>query len=297
MRKIVLACASFLTVMLLAGCLYRDEEPAAGANASVVADPKDDPPPVATGIPGRNQPSKDGTGFGPAKKSPIDLPEPKLDDEDIPTGILLATCDSSPTEVALPLNAADGKLCDTVTAYPYREDANGAYLVDGSVVAWSLPQQEVASFAGPATGYAGNTRRLAALTDVFWSADGDVEPETQLTVCVEPPEKAPHAFQPLCRSLPVRDVANIEGAWCFSGATFEGDCHDVTILQDGRLIYTDDDALSDGLVRARSIEFNRDNDYLYDGVLESHDYLYGIVRVNGSNEILGTWTAWRLPLF
>jgi len=296
MRKPCLACASFLTIMLSVGCLYRDEGPASSANAQVITDPKGDMPPVATGIPKTREPSKSGTVFGPARKTPIGLPEPGMDDEDIPTGLLISTCNSAPTEIALPLNADDGKLCGTVTVYPYREDANGSYVVDGAIVEWYLPPQEVAAFAGPAIGYAGNTRSLAALIDAFWAEDKWDEPETLLTVCAKPPAAAPHAFEPLCRSLPVRDVANIEGAWCFSGATFEGDCYDVTILQDGRQIYTDDDVLSDGRVWARSVEFNRDNDYLYDGVLDSHDYMYGIVRLNGQTEVLGTWTAWKLPL-
>ncbi|MBI5655138.1 hypothetical protein HZC53_05825 [Candidatus Uhrbacteria bacterium] len=223
--------------------------------------------------------------------------EPQMPEEEIPTNLLFVTCESGPTEVAVPLNAEDGKFCDTVQIYPYRSDDNGSYGVSGSLITWDLPEDGVAQFLGQGYGPGGSVRRLVSLTDAFWSSDKWDEPETLLTACVKPPAATPHAFAPICRSLPVRAIINIEGAWCFNGATFQGDCHDVEIRQDGRELYVDDDVLADGQLLVRNVTFNRDNDYIYDGILDSHEYMYGIVRMNGYTDVLGTWTAWKLPLY
>lgn len=294
LRMSVSFCAVGL-VLGLSGCLLGqapEQEPAETHSAGTPRIFDLDPVIVVSKIPDKE---KGDAGIG--KVRPSGSSGAQLADEDIPTDIIVATCQSAPTEVAVPLNAADGKSCDTVQVYPYREDDNGAYGVSGAEIDWQLPEQDVAFFAGPAYGPGGSVHKLAVGTDAFWSSDKWDEPETLLTVCAKPPADKPHAFAPICRSLPVRATVNIEGAWCFSGATFEGDCHGVDIEQDGRQLYVDDDVLSDGRLWVRNVKFNRDNDYLYDGVLDSHDYMYGIVRQNGQTEVLGTWTAWRLPLY
>jgi len=294
MRKLALAGASFVTVMLISGCIYRIDDPPASADPSGVADSTGESIPDAAQSKGVIEVGR--IGIAPVRKTSDGGSEPKMDDDDIPTNILLETCESSPTEVAVPLNAGDGKFCDTLQVYPYREDENGVYGVTAAIE-WQLPADGVASFDGPAYGPGGCVRRLSALTDALWADDTWDEPETLLTVCAKPPANMPHAFAPICRSLPVRATINLEGAWCFSGATFEGDCQDVKIKQDGRLLYIDDDGLSDGRLWVRSVTFNRDNDYLYEGTVEANEYLYGIVRLNGRQEVLGTWTAWKLPLY
>lgn len=287
-------------VSILTGCIFeRSPDPTArGTEEANAAGPMRnfhlDPVLIVSQLP---KGGKDGGVRGELKPQGSSESEPQMAEDEIPTNLLFVTCESGPNEVAVPLNADTGKFCDTVQVYPYRSDDNGSYGVSGSEVVWDLPNDGVANFYGPAYGPGNSVRRLSAATDAFsWSDEWD-EPETLLTVCVKPPASMPHAFAPICRSLPVRDTVNIEGAWCFSGTTFDGDCHDVTILQDGRELYMDDDVLADGRLWVRSVNFNRDNDYVYDGVLDTHDYMYGIVRQNGQTEVLGTWTAWRLPLF
>ncbi|MFA5185679.1 MAG: hypothetical protein WC551_04275 [Patescibacteria group bacterium] len=244
-----------------------------------------------------SQKGKDRGIIGEAKPQGSSEPEPQMAEDDIPTNLLFVTCESGPTEVAVPLNADTGKFCDTVQVYPYRSDDNGSYGVSGSEVVWDMPGDGVANFYGPAFGPGGSARRISAATDAFWWGDTWDEPETLLTVCVKPPASMPHAYAPICRSLPVRATINIEGAWCFSGTTFSSNCQDVEIKQDGRGLSFDGDVLASGLLWVRSVTFNRDNDYEYAGVLDSHDYMYGIVRQNGQTEVLGTWTAWKLPLY
>lgn len=283
------------TLLLLSGCVFGSEDSTESSGSQEIggAEPVRtfdlDPVVIVSHIPVHNVNWNGGAGTNGA--------EPVLDDEDIPTDIIIATCESDPTEVAVPLNADDGKFCDTVQIYPYRSDDNGSYGVSGAVIEWVLPQNDVALFSAPAYGPGGNVRKLAALTDAFWSSDKWDEPETLLTVCAKPPTAYPAAFQPICRSLPVRATINAEGSWCFSGETFQGDCHDVEIRQDGRELHVDDDVLADGQLLVRSVTFNRDNDYIYDGILDSHDYMYGIVRLNGHTDVLGTWTAWKLPMY
>jgi hypothetical protein len=298
MLKTVLGLGIVAFVLTLTSCLPAEET--AGffkAEATAKADGPQrvfDLAPVV--IVSRQGQAADGNpGLGYPK--PAGDTGPEMADEDIPTDIIIATCDSDPVEVAVPLNAEDARFCDTVQVYPYRSDDNGAYAVSGADVEWDLPEQDVAYFAAPAYGPGGNVRRLAVGTDAFWASDKWDEPETLLTVCAKPPSHMPHAYLPICRSLPVRATVNLEGAWCFSGETFVGDCHDVEIRQDGRDVFIDDDVLADGRLWIRNLEFNRDNDYVYEGVLDSHDYMYGIVRLNGQAEVLGLWTAWKLPLY
>jgi hypothetical protein len=297
MLKTILGLGVVAFVLTLTNCLPAEETDGNESETAGDADGSERVFDLAPVIIVSSERRTAGDGFGLGIPKPAGDAWPQMADEDIPTDLIIATCDSNPSEVAVPLNADGGKFCDTVQVYPYRSDENGAYAVSGAEVEWGLPAQDVAYFAAPAYGPGGNVRRLAVGTDAFWADDKWSEPETLLTVCAKPPPNMPHAYLPICRSLPVRATVNLEGAWCFSGETFVGDCHDVEIRQDGRDVFTDDDVLADGRLWIRNLEFNRDNDYVYEGVLDSHDYMYGIVRLNGQAEVLGLWTAWKLPLY
>ncbi|MFA4954739.1 MAG: hypothetical protein WC641_05495 [Patescibacteria group bacterium] len=294
-KKIVLvACAS-----LTFGCIQGTEEPQRSAEPPFVG--------VGLGIPpvfgnpqvigkerARNDAGSNKTRQ-PTLVASVASSIPNVDppnQQDIPTGLLITTCDYAPSEIAVPLNAADGKFCDTVVATAYRQDDNGSYEVSADYV-WVMEEPEITSLAWSAKP-AGQVRRLAAQYDLFSLTDAWVEPATELMVCAIP-RPGGDAYAPVCRTLSVYNTVNLEGAWCFFGSTFDTGCTDVTILQDGRYLSIDS-APSSGQIKGRSLDFARGG-FMYEGVLDSGDYLYGIVREGGEPDILGSWTAWRLPLF
>lgn len=238
----------------------------------------------------------------PEKKSPvravkggmeaIDLDLPAEDDSEIPNAILLATCESEPDEVAVPLNAFDERFCDTVQAFAYRADEEGAYEVLANY-SWSIADQTIAQLLPlPGKEHAG-VQRPSVAYDILWTQDQAQEPETTITVCVEPKSGWPPGTPPLCRTLPLLAVVNLDGAWCFSGETFETDCDTWTIRQDGRFLKVEDNGI--GTVYGKSVTFYKLN-LFFQATLISHDSMIGQVQDAYTHENLGSWSAWKLPL-
>jgi len=286
--------ASFIAVSCCTGCVYRVEEAAPPLSLTTVS--QNNEPPGQQPDPAPQDGSQQGNGakkiVAPQNvKQRISIP----DFTDVPSGLLIATCDSEPDEVAVPLKAGQGRFCDTVQAVAYRQDNSGSYAVHADFT-WEIADASLAFFLPPSYGSGKSSRRLGVLYDLFSSADAWVEPQTKLTVCAVPPVGASQWYDPLCSQLPIRAVVNVEGVWCFSGATFKNDCLDVTFGQDGRNLFVDNSILSQGRVWARSINFARD-DFAYDGVLDSSDFIYGVVRKSGEQEVWGTWTASRVSGF
>lgn len=218
------------------------------------------------------------------------------DQSQIPNRLDLATCDSKPIEIAVPLNVSDEKSCDVVTAAAMRITAADSYNVNADY-SWEIADESIAMIPEPFYPGSDSIRRPVAMYDLFSpQGNGSFEPHTVLTVCALPPDASGIWFEPLCRGIPVQNVVNIEGAWCFSGKTFDAYCTDLQILQDGRDLYIGSSNMPRGRVFSRDVRFGH-GVYEYEGVLDSGDSMYGIVMMVGSDEVLGTWSAWRLPLF
>lgn len=215
------------------------------------------------------------------------------DTEPEPNAILIATCESEPDEIAVPLNALDHRYCDTVQAKAYRADDEGAYEVTATYN-WFIADESVA-YIIPLPGMEqSGIQRPSVAYDVFWSEDPDTEPETIITVCAEPKAGWLDAQQPeLCRTLPLRAVVNLDAAWCFSGTTFQSQCDAWVVVQDGRYLYVDGDGV--GSVFVRDVHFYKGN-YYYEGKLSSNAFMTGTVTRTDvdPHELVGTWQADRI---
>lgn len=217
-----------------------------------------------------------------------------LDKDDEPTGIFFATCESEPDEVAVPLNAFKDRYCDTVQAVAYRTDDEGAYPVSATYD-WSISDPTVAQLL-PLPGHEHKgVQRPTSLYDIFWASDQAAEPKTVITVCATPKGGWPLSnHPPLCRSLPLFAVVNLDGAWCFSGATFQTDCDTRLIRQDGRFLEVGG---GKGTVDGKEVVFYGSGmEFLYQAVLSTHENMAGTVRDAYTYDELGSWQAWRLPL-
>jgi len=219
--------------------------------------------------------------------------------DESPNAILIVTCESEPDEIAVPLNALDNRYCDKIQAKAYRADEEGAYEVTATYD-WSIADQQVACIV-PLPGHEHKSvQRPSVLNDMFTAADHSHEPETTVTVCAQPPggwKETDHA--PLCRTLPLRAVVNLDAAWCFSGPTFQPDpgvdCQALLIEQDGRYLYVGPDG--NGSVFGADVHFYM-GDYYYHATLSDREHMSGTVQETETDEKaeLGTWQAWRLPL-
>ncbi|MDD5437571.1 MAG: hypothetical protein PHC70_00270 [Patescibacteria group bacterium] len=241
------------------------------------------------------RPGKKDTIKGGEKGTDVlNLDPPVVDDSEIPNAILLATCESEPDEVAVPLNAFDDRFCDTVQAFAYRADAEGAYEVSANYY-WSVADESVAQILPLPGKEHGGVQRPSVAYDILWAEDQAQEPQTSITVCVEPKNGWPPGHPALCRSLPLFAVVNLDGAWCFSGATFQSDCDDQSIVQDGRFLKVGADG--QGTIYGKDVTFYGGNmEFFYQAVLSSHDAMSGIVRDAYTDDELGSWSAWKLPL-
>lgn len=212
------------------------------------------------------------------------------DTEPLPNGIFIATCESEPNEVAVPLNALDDRYCDTVQAVAYRSDDEGSYPVS-AIYTWSVGDKTIADiYSVPGKEHSG-VQRPSVMYDLFSTADGIFEPETSVKVCVTPLVGWPDANQaPLCRTLPLRAVVNLDGAWCFSGTTFDGQCDARLIVQDGRELLVDHDGV--GAINMRHVYFHKEP-WLYEGILDASWRMHGIVtRMDVDHpEMVGEWQA------
>lgn len=215
-------------------------------------------------------------------------------EDEVPTGITFATCESSPDEVAVPLNPIKDRTCDVVQGIAYRSDDTGSYEVSVDFV-WSIADQGVASFHFmPGHGF-DKVQRPQAAMDLFATDSYDQEPETTVTACAIPRDPESQLFEPLCATLSLHNVVNLEGSWCFNGTTFDGDCDAFGFTQDGRFLSLDGSSAQDGSVKIRHVEFVR-NGFRYVGSLLSASFMYGVVGYDGSSDLLGTWQASRMPL-
>lgn len=225
----------------------------------------------------------------------LNVDPPLLDDSELPNAILIATCESEPDEVAVPLNAFENRFCDTIQAIAYRADDEGAYEVSANYT-WSIADPSVAQILPlPGQEHAGLQRPMANL-DIFWVSGQAHEPSTSITVCAEPKGGWPSSnHPPLCRTLPLFDIVNVDGSWCFSGATFQSDCDAWYIKQDGRFLAVGSDGK--GTVYGKEIAFyGGQMEFFYQAALSTHDAMSGTVRDAYTNDELGYWQAWRLPL-
>ncbi len=214
--------------------------------------------------------------------------------DDVPTDIMFATCESSPDEVAVPLNPIKDRTCDVVQAIAYRSDDTGSYEVSADFV-WSIADEDIASFHFmPGHGFDKVQRPQAAL-DLFATDVYDQEPQTTVIACAIPRDPSSHLFEPLCATLTLHDVVDLEGSWCFNGTTFDGDCDAFGFTQDGRQLSLEGSTAQDGWVKAREVEFVR-NGFRYHGSLLDSSFMYGVVGYDGSTDLLGTWQASKMPL-
>jgi len=214
------------------------------------------------------------------------------DTEPLPNAIMIATCETEPDELAVPLNALDDRYCDTVQAKAYRLDEEGSYEVSATYD-WFIADTTVAVILSlPGKEHSG-VQRPSVMYDVFWSEDPDVEPETTVTVCAQPKTGWPDQQPELCRTLPLRAVVNLDAAWCFSGATFESECDAWLVVQDGRYLTVDGDGV--GSVYGRYVHFYK-GEFYYEATLANNGFMSGTVTRTDTDphELIGTWQAERM---
>lgn len=280
---------ALVSMIFCANCGSQDPvplEPDAAAEISAVANHFDLPPIYV--LPEKKEPVRTGNRGWEI----VDPDLPVVDDSEIPNAILLATCESEPDEVAVPLNAFDDRYCDAVQAFAYRADEEGAYEVSANYY-WSVADASIAQILPLPGQEHSNVQRPSVAYDILWTEDQAQEPETSVTVCVEPKGGWPPGHPALCRSLPLFAVVNLDGTWCFSGETFETDCDTWTVRQDGRYLKVDSNGI--GTVYGKSVTFYKLN-LFYQATLVSHDSMVGQVQDAYTDENLGSWSAWKLPL-
>ncbi|MFA6161706.1 MAG: hypothetical protein WC766_06105 [Patescibacteria group bacterium] len=214
--------------------------------------------------------------------------------DEIPTGLMFATCMSNPWEVAVPLNPTDDRYCDTVQAFAYRDDDGDVYDVSADYV-WSIADTSIAQIHPLPGKEHDNVQRPSAMYDIFWADDQSHEPSTSVTVCAVPKGGGNWpGNQQICDTLPLNVVVNLEGSWCFSGATFNGDCDSVTLDQDGRVFGLGQNGK--GYVDTKEISFLIGGNF-YLGDILNRDSISGIVVNADTQQYIGTWQAWHLPLY
>ncbi|MBD3281188.1 hypothetical protein GF391_00390 [Candidatus Uhrbacteria bacterium] len=223
----------------------------------------------------------------PAKKDP-----PANQDE--PNGIILETCEPDPDEVAVPLNVSEDKECHKVHAQAIYADAMGAVNVEARY-SWVLGSEDAVSIVDGSAGSHEQSIELQANYDIFSYNHLTGEPSTILRVCVEPINGwANKAHEPLCRSLPVFAVANMEGSWCFSGNKFQPDpganCQSLTINQDGRFLTVE--GSGQGTIYEKQLDFYYEN-LGYRTNKSSSTEIEGIILAG--NDVEGIFEAFRLP--
>ena len=235
-----------------------------------------------------------------AKKSPdvkkIKFPQTNQtgNNPEEPNGIELETCEPDPDEVAVPLNVEEDKQCHKVHAQAIFADSNGVSKVAAKYT-WSLTDDSAVSIVGYPVTKNDSSIKLEAKYDIFSEPNLTQEPGTLLTVCVEPESGWQTGAQEVCRSLPVYTVANMQGAWCFTGDEFTPDqganCHSLAIEQDGR--YLTIETYDHGTVYEKQLDFYYNN-LEYRTVESSYTEIRGIVLAG--EDVEGEFSAFRLPL-
>ncbi len=211
--------------------------------------------------------------------------------DDLPTAILISTCESEPDEVAVPWPTKGYHFCETIQAVAYRADDEGAYGVSAKY-SWQIHDDQVAVFANEPEYEHKGLRHVFAKRDIFWP-ESEQEPETEFTICVEPLGGWPPGYGPLCRALPIRAVVNVYSPWCFSGATFQSDCDFIQVIQDGRYLTIEPDG--QGSIWGKEIHFYL-NGLFYQATLSDADNMQGTVTDPVTQTLLGSWSAYKYTM-
>ncbi|MFA6447123.1 MAG: hypothetical protein WCW31_02585 [Patescibacteria group bacterium] len=237
---------------------------------------------------GKRDPSlveKDAQDSEDSKDSGLSLDE-------LPTAILISTCESEPDEVAVPWPTKGYHFCETIQAVAYRADDEGAYGVSAKY-SWQIHDDQVAVFANEPEYEHKGLRHVVAKRDMFGLPELAQEPETEFTVCVEPLGGWPPGYGPLCRALPIRAVVNVYSPWCFSGTTFQSDCDFIQVIQDGRYLTIEPDG--QGSIWGKEIHFYL-NGLFYQATLSDADNMQGTVTDPSEQQVLGGWSAYKYTM-
>lgn len=212
-----------------------------------------------------------------------------------PNAIILETCEPDPDEVAVPLNVEDDKECHKVHAFAAFASAH-EFIYKDAKFTWTLASDDAVKIVSLPNTKHDESIKLEAKYDIFSYPDLTNEPSTTLQVCAEPIEgwKSP-AHKPLCRSLTVRTVANMQGAWCFKGNEFSPDpgtdCEAIRINQDGRFLTIEDDDM--GTIYEKQLDFYY-NDFEFRTNESTYTEIKGLILAG--NDVEGSFEAFRLPL-
>lgn len=293
-----LVAATFGVIVFLGefGCMLAgDSFETANASESEISSANANPAPSITVkdpiLLESTKPSAPVTGdlvIVPAKKDPPAKPEQ-------PNDITLETCEPDPDEVAVPLNVEDDKQCHKIHAQAIYANTHQVKNVEARY-SWVLGSEDAIKIVGGSSASHEQSIELQAKYDIFSYDNLTNEPNTVIRVCVEPLEGwTDKAHAPLCRSLPVYAVANMQGSWCFKGNSFhpdpEVDCQTLTIEQDGRFLTIE--SYDHGTIYERQLDFYYDNlEYRTDK--SSYTEIEGLILAG--NDVEGTFSAFRLPL-
>ncbi|MFA6100216.1 MAG: hypothetical protein WC750_05105 [Patescibacteria group bacterium] len=241
--------------------------------------------------------SPDGSPTSDAKddqdsQNDKDAQDSGLSLDELPNAILISTCESEPDEVAVPWPTHGYHFCETIQAIAYRADENGAYPVSASF-SWDIQDDQVAIFATEPGSEHKGIRHPIAKRDIFGLPELDQEPETEFVVCAEPLGGWPPGYGPLCRTLPIRAVVNMNSPWCFSGASFQSDCDFIQVSQDGRYLAIEPDG--QGSIWGKEIHFYL-NGLFYQATLSDADNMQGTVTDPATQSLLGSWSAYKYTM-
>ncbi len=229
-----------------------------------------------------------------SENHPISVKFPIVPKKEI-NAILITSCEREPDEIAVPLNVGKNKSCHKVTAEAIYAGPKGIIYLEADFV-WDIQDPSIVRIIDQKQDSKKSFIELEASRDIFSSAGLTAEPETQLSICVTPKNgwQDPNHI-PLCRSLPVYAVANMEGSWCFTGKEFTSDpgvdCETISISQDGRFLSLN--SRGSGVIYEKQMDFYIDN-MGYRTIENTGIQIEGIVLAG--EDVEGTFSAFRLPL-
>lgn len=238
--------------------------------------------------------SKDKIVIYHDKTNPVSMVVPHHSAKEI-NAILLTGCEREPDEIVVPLNVDKQKTCHKVKAEAIHADSDGVAYLEADYF-WSIDDASVVQMVGGKAIAEQPSIVLEALHDIYSGEDLTEEPRTMLTVCATPKGgwQDPN-HPPLCRSVPVYAVANMEGSWCFEGNTItpdkNSDCHAVYIWQDGRFLTIETG--ENGTIYEKQLDFWYEG-LNYRSVQSTTSQMWGIVAAG--EDMMGTFSAFRLPL-
>ncbi|TAL19166.1 hypothetical protein EPN90_04310 [Patescibacteria group bacterium] len=156
------------------------------------------------------------------------------------TGLMVKTCKVYPPELALPRNRDSATCGEIAEVTPYHEE-------DGLL--WKVKAALDWTSGAPLWATVGTYPWLPERNSVYgrgtrdlFDGDGTTEPETIFEVCAqnacsEPVYESFDCLPKVCLPIKVRGVVNLEGDWCFSGASFGEGCVKTTVVQGGRELF------------------------------------------------------------